>query len=167
MAIPDDEAPLCEPEGDVELQEWLESLDDVLATGGPRRAGELLRALGLRAAERGISPPPSITTPYVNTIPPAAEPRYPGDRALERRIKSLIRWNAMAMVVRANREEHGIGGHISTYASAATSSTSRGTRRPASTRTPSSRAGSPSGSWSPSAASSAPAAASRLTPTPG
>jgi pyruvate dehydrogenase E1 component len=119
MPTPTDQPPR-EPEGDVELQEWLESLDDVVAAGGPRRAGELLRALALRAAERGIAPPPSITTPYVNTIPPADEPRYPGDRALEQRIKSVIRWNAMAMVVRANRDEHGIGGHISTYASAAT-----------------------------------------------
>ena len=62
----------------------------------------------------------SATTPYLNTITPENEPEYPGDRELERRIKSLIRWNAMAMVVRANRESPGIGGHISSYASAAT-----------------------------------------------
>ena len=64
--------------------------------------------------------PFSATTDYVNTIPPSQQEQFPGDREIERRIKSLIRWNAMAMVVRANRENHGIGGHISSYASAAT-----------------------------------------------
>ncbi len=64
--------------------------------------------------------PFSANTPQINTLHHGIEPRYPGDLEIERRIKSLIRWNAMAMVVRANREEHGIGGHISTYASAAT-----------------------------------------------
>jgi pyruvate dehydrogenase E1 component len=65
-------------------------------------------------------PLPVPTTPYVNTIPLHEQPKFPGDRRIERRIKSLVRWNAMAMVVRANRAEDGIGGHISTYASAAT-----------------------------------------------
>jgi pyruvate dehydrogenase E1 component len=105
---------------DVELQEWLESLDAVLEGAGAARAGEILGAIAARAAAHGVRAPAGLNTPYVNTIPPEAEPPYPGDRALEQRIKSLIRWNAMAMVVRANREEHGIGGHISTYASAAT-----------------------------------------------
>jgi pyruvate dehydrogenase E1 component len=65
-------------------------------------------------------PPPAITTPYVNTIPTEQEPPYPGDREIERRIKSYIRWNAMAMVVKANRIHDGLGGHISTFASSAT-----------------------------------------------
>jgi pyruvate dehydrogenase E1 component len=104
----------------VEEKEWLESLDYVIKHGGPDRVRELLRALQRRAAEFGISLPYSANTPYVNTIPVSRQPRFPGNRAIERRIKSIIRWNAMAMVVRANREEGGIGGHISTYASAAT-----------------------------------------------
>ena len=68
----------------------------------------------------GPNPPPKVSTPYINTIPPEEEPPYPGDREIERRIKSLIRWNAMAMVVNANRDHAGLGGHISTYASCAT-----------------------------------------------
>jgi pyruvate dehydrogenase E1 component len=104
----------------VEETEWLESLDYVIKHGGPDRVRELLRALQRRAAEFGISLPYSANTPYVNTIPASRQSRFPGNRAIERRIKSIIRWNAMAMVVRANREESGIGGHISTYASAAT-----------------------------------------------
>jgi pyruvate dehydrogenase E1 component len=101
-------------------QEWLESFDHVIKHGGPQRVRDLLRALQRRAAESGISLPYSANTPYINTIPVETQPRFPGQRALERRIKSIIRWNAMAMVVRANREESGIGGHISTFASAAT-----------------------------------------------
>ena len=104
----------------IEEQEWLESLDDVIKRGGEERVHELLRALQRRAAEFGISLPYSANTPYLNTIARADQPRFPGQREIERRIKSIIRWNAMAMVVRANREESGIGGHISTYASAAT-----------------------------------------------
>jgi len=104
----------------LEEREWLDSLDYVIKNGGRERVEELLRALQRRAAESGISLPYTANTPYLNTITRTAQPRFPGNRAIERRIKSLIRWNAMAMVVRANREEHGIGGHISTYASAAT-----------------------------------------------
>nr|MBN2276507.1 pyruvate dehydrogenase (acetyl-transferring), homodimeric type [candidate division Zixibacteria bacterium] len=101
--------------------EWLESLDDVFETGGLQRLGDLLELLRKRAAELGLPrPTPGRTTDYINTIPPQEQPPYPGSREIERRIKSIIRWNAMAMVVRANRHEHGIGGHISTYASAAT-----------------------------------------------
>ena len=103
-----------------EEREWLESLDYVIKHGGPGRVRELLRALQRRAAEFGISLPYSANTPYINTISIRDQPRFPGNRAIERRIKSIIRWNAMAMVVRANRMESGIGGHISTYASAAT-----------------------------------------------
>ena len=105
---------------DVETREWLESLDYVIEAGGPERVRELLRQLEIRAAKKGVEIPFSPNTPYINTIPASQQPDFPGNRAIERRIKSLIRWNAMAMVVRANREETGIGGHISTYASAAT-----------------------------------------------
>jgi pyruvate dehydrogenase E1 component len=104
----------------LEEREWLESLDYVIKHGGPERVRTLLHALQRRAAEFGISLPYSANTPYVNTIPRHQQPRFPGDREIERRIKSIIRWNAMVMVVRANREHGGIGGHISTYASAAT-----------------------------------------------
>jgi len=103
-----------------ETAEWLESLDYVLKTGGPDRAAYLLERLKSRAYRRGVRYNVSATTPYVNTIPAERQPDYPGDREIERRIKSIIRWNAMAMVVRANRRSAGIGGHISTYASAAT-----------------------------------------------
>ncbi len=103
-----------------ETQEWLDSLEYVIQSAGPDRAAFLLDKLKGRAFRRGVSFPSGVTTPYVNTISPSSQPPYPGDRALERRIKSLVRWNAMAMVVRANRESAGIGGHISSYASAAT-----------------------------------------------
>src|SRR5690606_6931834 len=73
-----------------------------------------------RLREEGANVPPVVSTPYVNTIPPESEPDYPGDLELERRIKSYIRWNAMAMVVNANRKDKTIGGHISTFASSAT-----------------------------------------------
>ncbi|MFQ5611825.1 MAG: pyruvate dehydrogenase (acetyl-transferring), homodimeric type [Anaerolineae bacterium] len=104
----------------IETQEWLDSLDYVLHHGGPERVQRLLRELESHAYEAGVRTPFSANTPYINTIPADREPPYPGSREIERRIKSLIRWNAMSMVVRANREEDGIGGHISTYASAAT-----------------------------------------------
>src|SRR5210317_1152689 len=104
---------------DIENSEWRESLDYVLQTQGGERVRELLRLLQVRAQEQGVSIPFTANTPYINTIPADQQPVYPGKRELERRIKSIIRWNAMAMVVRANRESPGIGGHISTYASAA------------------------------------------------
>jgi pyruvate dehydrogenase E1 component len=105
---------------DVEIQEWLESLDSVLESSGEEVAAEILERLRAHATVNGIDLPFSANTPYANTIPVRLEPLFPGDQELERRIKSLIRWNALAMVVRANRVEHNIGGHISTYASAAT-----------------------------------------------
>ena len=104
----------------IENREWRESLDYVLQEQGPGRVKQLLRQLQVRAQEQGVSIPFSANTPYINTIPQSQEPIYPGNRELERRIKSIIRWNAMAMVVRANHESAGIGGHISTFASAAT-----------------------------------------------
>jgi len=105
---------------DVEIQEWLESLDSVLESSGAEVASEILQRLRAHATVNGIDLPFTANTPYANTSPVRLEPLFPGDQELERRIKSLIRWNALAMVVRANREEHNIGGHISTYASAAT-----------------------------------------------
>ncbi|MFH1754922.1 MAG: pyruvate dehydrogenase (acetyl-transferring), homodimeric type, partial [Candidatus Latescibacterota bacterium] len=104
----------------MEIQEWLESIDDVIRHDGFDRAARLLDKLKEHALSKGVTWPFSANTPYINTIPLERQPPYPGDRALERRMKSIIRWNAMAMVVRANREEEGIGGHISTFASAAT-----------------------------------------------
>ncbi len=104
----------------VEEQEWLDSLDWVIKHGGPARVRELLHSLQRRAAEFGIQLPYPANTPYINTVAARDQPRFPGNREIERRIKSIIRWNAMAMVVRANRMESGIGGHISTFASAAT-----------------------------------------------
>src|SRR6202790_5335552 len=103
-----------------ETTEWLESLDSVVEDGGSERASFLLARLIDHAALYGIQTPHKLTTPYINTIPVDEEVPYPGDRAIERRIKSLIRWNAMAMVVKANKDDAGIGGHISTYASLAT-----------------------------------------------
>ena len=104
----------------LETREWLDSLDDVIRHGGSARVGRLLRDLGIHAQKNGTKLPFTANTPYINSIHPEEELPYPGSREIERRIKSLVRWNAMAMVVRANRIEDGIGGHISTYASAAT-----------------------------------------------
>ncbi|HJS73778.1 MAG TPA: pyruvate dehydrogenase (acetyl-transferring), homodimeric type, partial [Vicinamibacteria bacterium] len=103
----------------LETQEWIDSLDYVLQQG-PERAVRLLEELLTHARMHGVKLPFTANTPYVNTIAPEEEPVYPGSREIERRIRSLIRWNAMAMVVRANREAEGIGGHISTFASCAT-----------------------------------------------
>ena len=105
---------------EIETREWLDSLDYVIGRRGPERARELLAQLGVHAQRAGVKIPFTANTPYINTIPVERQPVYPGSREIERRIKSLARWNALAMVVRANREESGIGGHISTYASAAT-----------------------------------------------
>ena len=105
----------------LETREWLDSLDYVLSQGGPERAGRLLQHLALHARrEAGINLPFTATTPYQNTIPPRDQAPFPGSQEMERRIKSLVRWNALAMVVRANKLQEGIGGHISTFASAAT-----------------------------------------------
>jgi pyruvate dehydrogenase E1 component len=103
-----------------ETAEWTEALDQVLEEEGPDRAAYLLDRLTEKARANGAELPIHLNTPYINTIRPEDEVPYPGDRAMERRIKSLIRWNAMAMVVRQNKYDAGIGGHISTYASLAT-----------------------------------------------
>src|SRR5271154_4290211 len=105
----------------LETREWLDSLDYVLAEGGPERAGRLLQQLSLHAKRAaGVNLPFTATTPYQNTIPAVQQAPFPGSQEMERRIKSLVRWNALAMVVRANKLQEGIGGHISTFASAAT-----------------------------------------------
>ena len=104
----------------IETREWLESLDYVLKQGGEERVQELLQRLEIHAYKAGVRLPFSANTPYINTIPLEEQPPFPGNREIERRIKSIIRWNAMAMVVRATRTDSSIGGHISTYASAAT-----------------------------------------------
>ncbi|MGB0595588.1 MAG: pyruvate dehydrogenase (acetyl-transferring), homodimeric type [Rubripirellula sp.] len=103
-----------------ETQEWLSSLDYVLKSKGPDRVRFLIEQLRDRAAEEGIQSSEDTNTPYVNTIPINDQPAFPGNRELERRIKSIVRWNAMAMVVRANKRGGGVGGHISTFASSAT-----------------------------------------------
>jgi pyruvate dehydrogenase E1 component len=104
----------------IEQKEWLESLDYVVQQGDRGRVQRLLASLRHRARMSGVSLPFTAVTAYVNSIRAEEETPLPGSQEIERRIKSLVRWNAMAMVVRANRLSDGIGGHISTYASAAT-----------------------------------------------
>src|SRR5579883_1294233 len=104
----------------VESREWLDSMDYVLRHRGKDQAVSLLRQLETHCKQAGVAIPFTATTPYINTIPAEEQAPFPGSQEIERRIKSLVRWNALAMVVRANRESEGIGGHISTYASAAT-----------------------------------------------
>lgn len=103
-----------------EDREWLESLDELYKSEGSDRVLDILTKLENRAAQLGLPAISADTTPYINTIPGDRQPAYPGNREIERRIKSIIRWNALAMVVRANRADSAIGGHISTYASCAT-----------------------------------------------
>ncbi|WP_164103157.1 pyruvate dehydrogenase (acetyl-transferring), homodimeric type [Candidatus Laterigemmans baculatus] len=103
-----------------ETAEWIGSLDYVLKTKGPERIRFLLDQLRDRAAEEGVEIAGDTNTPYINTIPAKDQPKFPGNREIERRIKSIIRWNAMAMVTRANKRFEGLGGHISTFASSAT-----------------------------------------------
>jgi len=108
-----------------EWQKWLDSLEHILEVAlkdqaGPDRAPHIMDTLIKRLRKSGIPLPAPVSTPYVNTIPVEEEPEYPGDREIERRIKSLVRWNAMAMVVKANEVHPGLGGHISTFASSAT-----------------------------------------------
>jgi pyruvate dehydrogenase E1 component len=103
----------------LETREWLESLDAVIAHGGQRRARYVVQRVLEQAQRRGVTPELPVNTPYVNTISVDEEPDFPGDAALEKQIRRLVRWNAMAMVQRANMRFHGIGGHLSTYASSA------------------------------------------------
>ncbi|MFV2021610.1 pyruvate dehydrogenase (acetyl-transferring), homodimeric type [Micromonospora sp. LOL_023] len=102
-----------------ETSEWVESLDGVIDERGAKRARYVMLRLLERARERQVGVPPLTTTDYINTIPPEREPWFPGDEMIERRIRAYIRWNAAVLVHRAQRPEIGVGGHISTYASAA------------------------------------------------
>src|SRR3982750_3708202 len=103
-----------------ETQEWLDSLDGVIEVEGQDRAAFLIDELLGRARRRGTPVPYSASTPYLNTIPPDREERHPGNRAIEHRIRSYIRWNALAIVLRANKESSELGGHIASFQSAAT-----------------------------------------------
>src|SRR5262245_61281458 len=102
-----------------ETAEWLDSLAALIAHQGPDRARFLLETLLAAANKAGAKLPAGVTTPYVNTIAFDEQPPFPGNRDLERRIKSAVRWNAMAMVLKANKNTN-VGGHIATFASAAT-----------------------------------------------
>src|SRR5690606_35883972 len=102
-----------------ETAEWVDSLDGVIGARGTKRARYVMLRLLERAREHQIGVPPLTTTDYINTIPPEREPWFPGDEHVERRIRAYIRWNAAMMVHRAQRPGIGVGGHISTYASAA------------------------------------------------
>src|SRR3954454_14697179 len=97
-----------------ETQDWLDALDAAIESVGPDRAYYLLARLQMEAHRYGIRSPAGVNTPFVNSIPAEDQPPYPGDRKVERKIKSLVRWNAMAMVARGHN-----GGHIATFASAA------------------------------------------------
>src|ERR687885_535501 len=103
-----------------ETQEWLEALEAVVVHDGPERARELLDSVVDRARRAAAYAGPTGPTPYVNTISADEEPEYPGDLAIEHRIRSIIRWNAMAMVLQASKESSELGGHIASYQSAAT-----------------------------------------------
>jgi pyruvate dehydrogenase E1 component len=103
-----------------ETREWLESLASVFEVEGPERAEFLLRRVADYARETGNVAPLRVTTPYVNTIPPEREKAYPGDLALARRIRGLMRWNAMCLVLRAHKIGGGLGGHVASYQSIAT-----------------------------------------------
>jgi pyruvate dehydrogenase E1 component len=119
MAVP----PVVQPPDVDELEEiweWIESFDAVVESGKPGLASRILQEIRNRALASGVAVPFTANTPYVNTIHVSQQASFPGDQEIERKIKSLVRWNALAMVVRANREEHNIGGHISTYGSVAT-----------------------------------------------
>jgi pyruvate dehydrogenase E1 component len=103
-----------------ETREWLEAIDAVLREDGPERAQQLLESVLARAREKGAPLEIGLTTPYVNSIPVHREAKMPGDSGLERRLRSLVRWNAMAMILQANKESSELGGHIASYQSAAT-----------------------------------------------
>ena len=108
------------PDGDeTETQEWLDALDGVVESQGPERADWLLRRVLKRARQLQVGLPGLVQSRYINTISPEQEPEFPGDEAMELRIRRIIRWNAAVMVIRANHRDAGLGGHLSTYASAA------------------------------------------------
>ena len=118
MTKPEYDADLVDHDPD-ESKEWKEALVGVIDGDGPERARFILRELFAVASARGAAPRPLVRTPYVNTIAPSDEPPFPGDLGMEKRIRRIVRWNAMAMVARANQRFAGIGGHVATYASSA------------------------------------------------
>lgn len=103
----------------LELREWLDALESIIKHGGKERASKIMQEITQHANDQGLDLPSAITTPYKNTIPVENETAMPGDPAMEKRLRSLIRWNAMAMVMRANDNDEGLGGHIASFASAA------------------------------------------------
>src|SRR3954462_3969758 len=103
-----------------ETREWVEALEAVVSLDGPERASELLDAVVTDARRHGLKPAHDLTTPYVNTIPTELEAQMPGDQDVEHRLRSLVRWNAIATVLRANAESSELGGHIASFQSAAT-----------------------------------------------
>ncbi|MEQ9464337.1 MAG: pyruvate dehydrogenase (acetyl-transferring), homodimeric type [Haliea sp.] len=111
---------MTEDKDPIETREWMEALDAVSKYSGPERAAELLVELAKHATETGVRLPTAITTPFRNTIAPQDQKMMPGDLFMERRIRSLVRWNALAMVMRANDNDEGLGGHISSFSSSAT-----------------------------------------------
>ncbi len=110
----------ADPELQSEIAEWIEAFDEVIVAEGADQGATLMEALRKRATEAGIQTPGELVTEYRNTIPKHEEVPYPGDRELERKVESLLRWNAMAMVHGQNKKDAGIGGHIATYSSLAT-----------------------------------------------
>jgi pyruvate dehydrogenase E1 component len=136
-----------------ETAEWIEALGSLLRAGGAARVRQVMNRLAALAREPTVGWQPEPGTPYVNTIPAERQPAFPGDLAIEERLASLVRWNALAMVVRANLAYGELGGHIASYASVATLpfappapasatwSSIRPIRRRASMRGPSSKAG--------------------------
>ncbi|MAC35482.1 MAG: pyruvate dehydrogenase (acetyl-transferring), homodimeric type [Haliea sp.] len=111
---------MMEDKDPTETREWLDALDAVTKYSGAERSAELLKRLAKHATEVGVQLPSAITTPFRNTIAPQNEKMMPGDLFMERRIRSLVRWNALAMVMRANDNNEGLGGHISSFSSSAT-----------------------------------------------
>jgi pyruvate dehydrogenase E1 component len=119
MSVPPHSLPPHDPDAQ-ETQEWLDALEAVIEREGPERAHYLIECLVDQARRSGINLPYKATTAYVNTIPPGKEVPSPGNHELEHRIRSYVRWNALAMVLRANKGEANLGGHIASFASAAT-----------------------------------------------
>jgi pyruvate dehydrogenase E1 component len=109
--------PAADPQ---EAREWVDAIDGVIAAEGAERARDLIGLITARARLRGVNIPVQLTTPYVNTIAPDAESRFPGDHEIEEKLRHYVRWNAMAMVVRANKTSGELGGHVATFSSAAT-----------------------------------------------
>ncbi|RTE48782.1 pyruvate dehydrogenase (acetyl-transferring), homodimeric type [Actinobaculum sp. 352] len=111
------QVPDIDPE---ETSEWVDSIDNLIESGGALRARYILTSLEQRARQKGVNIPPNLVTPYINTIPVEDEPFYPGDETLERQFRRWVRWNAAVMVTRAQRPGVAVGGHISSFAAQAT-----------------------------------------------